>query len=332
MSNLLTEIGKYTTLSIDTFTPDDAAPFPTIEFVNATSNQGIAFAIWKHNPSLIGTALAHLQSKGVVPSLDETFVQEIIFYATAFAGNDMLKLISGRVLAQVDPADSYNTEKVVAYALRLSSAFEDIGIPKDKFIIKIPVTYEAMLAAEILTTKHGIACLGTVVHSLVQAVLATEAKCKYISPYVDELKYALDPSTYVALPSVDANYGYVMTKEIQNYFWYHKCPTKVCIAALVGLDICLGLSGVDEMTIPPLTAKMLQDLPVPAGFEPGVSKETVVEVEKKSYIGDKDAYYAALDKIPEAKARIDFTLNTFNNFNDESKAFIKSLLLKEGVA
>lgn len=90
--------------------------------------------------------------------------------------------IQGRVLLQTSPFFAYDTDKVVEHARAYAAEFDKVGISKDRFCIKIPVTGPAINAGPILL-KEGIRTLGTSLFGLEQAIAASQAGCLYISPY-----------------------------------------------------------------------------------------------------------------------------------------------------
>jgi transaldolase len=58
--------------------------------------------------------------------------------------------------------------------------------------IKIPSTWEGIQACRELE-RRGIKTLATTMFCMEQAVLAGDAGCTYIAPYVNELKVHFDP-------------------------------------------------------------------------------------------------------------------------------------------
>ena len=76
--------------------------------------------------------------------------------------------------------------KTVDRALRIISLYSEVGIPKERILIKIASTYEGIKAAEVLE-KQGITCNLTLLFSLVQAAAAAEAGATLISPFVGRI-------------------------------------------------------------------------------------------------------------------------------------------------
>lgn len=67
----------------------------------------------------------------------------------------------------------------------------------NRVCIKIPSTWEGLQACRELE-KKGITTLATTLFSLEQIALAAAAGCRYVAPYVNELRVHFDPE-YVLL-------------------------------------------------------------------------------------------------------------------------------------
>lgn len=73
------------------------------------------------------------------------------------------------------------------------SLFRELGPQFDvsRICIKIPSTWEGLQACRMLEAE-GIKTLATTLFTIEQAVLAGEAGCRYIAPYVNELRVHMD--------------------------------------------------------------------------------------------------------------------------------------------
>ncbi|PVH71905.1 aldolase [Cadophora sp. DSE1049] len=110
-----------------------------------------------------------------------------------------LALIAGRVLVQTSPSDAYDTTKTLEHARLYDREFQTLGIPRNRYCIKILATGPGIVAARILQ-QEGISTLGTGVFSVEQAIACSQARCLYISPYYNEVRTHEDPSLW---PDVD---------------------------------------------------------------------------------------------------------------------------------
>jgi len=63
---------------------------------------------------------------------------------------------------------SYDTDKTIQKALKLIKMYEEVGVSKDRILIKIASTWEGIHAARILESQHGIHCNLTLLFSFVQ--------------------------------------------------------------------------------------------------------------------------------------------------------------------
>lgn len=333
------KVSQVSKMSLDTMDQEARDFFKNyygIEFLNSTSNQAICFSNWSGHPEVVLEAISNVNKsfKDIPTSvLDENFddyISEIIYQSIAITGRNQLTGIKGRILSQVLPSYAYKTDEVYKDAMRIISAYEKIGIDRSKLYIKIPVTWESMQAAKKLKAEENVDCLGTVVHSLEQAIIAAEANCAVISPYVDDLETNLDPSTYVRGP-LEANYGYNETVKIHKYYKAHNVKTIICVAATIGIDVIMGLSGIDEITVPVVALHKMLNFPVPSDVTvPNLkSSYSTEEAEKvETYIDDREKYYASLNTNPTAQKRIKFACDTFMSFDDKAHVLIKNILIE----
>lgn len=330
-------VAKDSEMSLDTQDVEDKLYFKDnfgIEFVNATSNQGIQLANWLRHPEVVIEAAELVNKKRQITGVPEfqteenqnEYLDEIILYAIAITGRNQLKHLKECTLAQVRPAYAQDEEKVFDYAQKIIAAFADVGVSKSKVIIKIPVTYESMHAAKRLTAA-GIQCLGTVVHSMEQAIIAAEAGCIYLSPYVDPLLEVIDPSTMQQVPA-DQKYGVVLTRDIQKYYRAHGIKTKVCAAAFVSANTVLEVSGVDGYTMSPSIINSILHQEAPADFKPAIKKSYTVEEagEAISYFSNPEGYTEAFLSNTIAVARYTGACKFFTERDEASKPYIVAVL------
>ncbi|KAI4116834.1 MAG: hypothetical protein LQ345_002804 [Seirophora villosa] len=162
--------------------------------------------------------------------------------------------ITGAILVMVNPLYSYSTPKIVENAQRLCRLcqFLEPNFDLSRIIIKVPSTWEGMQACRKLKSL-GIKTLATTLFSLEQAVLAAEAGCIYISPFLNELKATFDPS-----PIFD------IVVQAQRYYEQHSCSTRVKACAAVNVEQILKLAGVHAFTAPADQLRELSAMDEPA--------------------------------------------------------------------
>ncbi|EHK18566.1 uncharacterized protein TRIVIDRAFT_158488 [Trichoderma virens Gv29-8] len=109
-----------------------------------------------------------------------------------------IPLLSGRVLIQTSLRHVSSSSATIAHARTLAALYDQAGVPRDRFAIKIPFSGPAAAAARVLN-QEGIRTLATSVFSLEQGIAASQSGCLYISPYYNEIAAHLDPSLRLTL-------------------------------------------------------------------------------------------------------------------------------------
>lgn len=164
-------------------------------------------------------------------------------------GAELSKLVPGRVSTEVDADLSFDTEASVAKARSILAGYDELGVPREKILIKLASTWEGIRAAEILQ-KDGIDCNMTLIFSLAQAVACADAKAFLISPFVGRI---LD--WYVASEkrsfTAEEDPGVLSVREIYAYYKAHGIDTVVMGASFRSAGEIEALAGCDRLTISP---------------------------------------------------------------------------------
>ncbi|OCT44595.1 hypothetical protein CLCR_06278 [Cladophialophora carrionii] len=90
--------------------------------------------------------------------------------------------LSGRVLVQTSLRHVHDRDAIIKQCLAYAEAFEQAGVSRDRFAIKLPFSGSAASAALELNAQ-GIRTLATAVFSLEQAIAASQSNCLFVSPY-----------------------------------------------------------------------------------------------------------------------------------------------------
>lgn len=270
----LEKLRQMTTIVVDTGDIESIKKFhPT----DATTNPSlIESAIKKPEYQiLIQDAEQYSRKKGKTAKekcsllLDKLFVN---------VGAEILKLIPGRVSTEVDARLSFDTEGSIHKAQHLVELYEEMGVTRDRILIKLASTWEGGLAAKELE-KLGIHTNLTLLFSLPQAIHCAESKVTLISPFVGRI---LD--WYKAFEKVQ---GYAPTEDpgvksvtaIYNYYKKFGYKTQIMGASFRNKEQILELAGCDLLTIAPqLLAELSQaDGDVPRKLDPQKAKEMSIE-------------------------------------------------------
>ena len=246
----LDELKKLTTIVADTGEIDEIKRFkPT----DATTNPSLilkASGIEDYQP-LIQDAIAYGQSKR--GNIDLVIAKVFVNF-----GAEILKCIPGRVSTEVDARLSFDVEGSIAKAHQYIQLYKEMGIEKERILIKLASTWEGALAAQTLE-KEGIHCNMTLMFSLAQAIICAESKATLISPFVgrilDWYKKAEGKDAYPA----DEDPGVISVSQIFNYYKKFDYQTQIMGASFRNSDEILELAGCDLLTISPQFLKELSE-------------------------------------------------------------------------
>ena len=171
-------------------------------------------------------------------------------YFAVEIGKQILDIIPGRVSTEVDARLSFDTQATVNKARELIQLYAEMGINKDRVLIKIASTWEGIQAARILE-KEDIQCNLTLLFSFSQAVAAAEAGAFLISPFVgrilDWFKANTDKQSYPA----EEDPGVLSVTQIYNFYKQSGYKTLVMGASFRNIGEIEQLAGCDRLTISP---------------------------------------------------------------------------------
>lgn len=74
-------------------------------------------------------------------------IGEALDYLCVLFGIEILKIVPGRVSTEVDARLSFDTKASVAKALKLIAFYEELGINRNRVLIKLASTWEGIQAA-----------------------------------------------------------------------------------------------------------------------------------------------------------------------------------------
>lgn len=238
------------------------------------------------NPSLI---LKSVQKDDYRPLLEKTvkdhqgkppsaIIDELI---VAF-GQEILKIIPGRVSTEVDARLSFDTDATIAKAHALIESYKGYGVDPKRVLIKIASTWEGIRAAEQLQSE-GIDCNMTLLFSLPQAAACAEAKAKLISPFVgriyDWYKKSAGADWDEGRDGGANDPGVTSVKQIYSYYKKFGYPTEVMGASFRTVSQITELAGCDLLTISPDLLKKLNesDEPVTRKLDAATAKNESIE-------------------------------------------------------
>jgi transaldolase len=249
--NQLEQLKQYTTIVADTgdfqsikaFAPQDATT----------------------NPSLILKAVQKDEYKPIMEKVARDHAgkstNEIVDHLLVAFGQEILKVIPGRVSTETDARLSFDTEGSIEKGRTLIRLYEAAGIPRERVLIKIASTWEGIRAAQVLE-KEGIHCNLTLLFSLPQAIACADARVQLISPFVGRIYDWYKKSTGTDYTGAD-DPGVQSVKRIYTYYRKFDYATEVMGASFRNTSQIIELAGCDLLTISPELLQKLAESDAP---------------------------------------------------------------------
>ncbi len=240
----------------------------------------------------------------------EAVARDIVDALTVGVGARLSSLIPGRVSTEVDADLSQDTAATVAKARRFIAMYRDLGIGRERILIKVAATWEGIRAAEVLQ-REGIDCNVTLIFNHTQALACAEAGAFLVSPFVGRiLDWHLARGEKPA--SIDEDPGVRFVRRVYDSFKARGASTVVMGASFRSTAQIEALAGCDRLTIAP---DLLEKLDAEQGSLP---RKLVPGAPVPGQILKIDAYAFARDLAADAMAS--------EKLRDGIAAFTKDLL------
>ena len=284
MSHKLDQLKTMTTVVADTgdiqairqFQPQDATTNPSL-LLKAAQLEEYRPLLHKavEQAKALGSASVHNESRAAIAA-------DIL---SVLIGKEILGIVPGYVSTEVSAKLSFDTQATLNKARRIIQLYENLGIGRDRVLIKIASTWEGIKAAEILE-QEGIHCNLTLLFSFVQAVACAEAGVTLISPFVgrilDWYKANTDKKEYA--PHEDP--GVLSVSRIYDYYKQFGYPTIIMGASFRNTGEIEQLAGCDRLTISPA---LMEELSTDNGqLVQALSPDNAVEPMEKLAVQEKD--------------------------------------------
>lgn len=293
MTSKLEQLRAMTTVVADTgdmeairaFRPTDCTTNPTLILKAA---QMPAYA------HLVDEAVAWASKRGLPSSAAVDRV------AVNF-GEELTKIVPGRVSTEVDADLSFDVDATVAKARALIADYESRGVPRERILIKIASTWEGVRAAERLQ-KEGVDCNLTLLFSLAQAVACAEAGVFLISPFVGRiLDWHVKAEGRAFEPAEDP--GVLSVRRIYAYYKAYGVGTVVMGASFRSQGEIEQLAGCDRLTIAPqlLDSLSKDEGELPRALSPDIAREAPqkMSLDEKAFRWRMNEDAMATEKLAE---------------------------------
>jgi len=305
----------------------DSGDFATIEKYkpqDATTNPSLILAATKkpEYAVLIDTAIAYAKEKG--STIDEQVEAALDRLIVAF-GQEILKIVPGRVSTEVDARLSFDTQATISKALHIIELYKSLGISKDRVLIKIASTFEGLQAARELQSKHGINCNLTLLFSLPQAIAAAEAGAFLISPFVGRIMDWYKASTGKTY-SAEEDPGVKSVQQIFNYYKKYGYKTIVMGASFRSTGEITELAGCDYLTIAPSLLEQLYNSEEAVPKKLDAEAAATLDIQKLSYIDNEADFRFAFNEDQMATEKLSEGIRKFAADAVTLKALLKQKL------
>ena len=288
MTSKLEQLKQFTTVVADT---GDLDAIARLQPVDATTN-----------PSLLLKAAALPRYAEHLKDAMSRCGGDIGLGCDLFAvavGQEVLKLIPGRISTEVDARLSFDTQAMIQRGERLIGLYEQAGVSRDRVLIKLASTWEGIRAAEQLE-KSDIQTNLTLLFSFTQAVACAEAGVFLISPFVGRIYDWYKKSEgrdYVG----DEDPGVQSVSRIYDYYKTHGYKTVVMGASFRNAGQIEALAGCDRLTISP---ELLSQLAQEEGtlerkLSPGRASEPRISMDEGSFRWGLNEDPMATEKLAE---------------------------------
>jgi transaldolase len=183
-------------------------------------------------------------------------------------GQHILSLVPGLVSTEVDARLSFDYGATLARARRIVALYRELGIERERVLIKIASTWEGIRAAEVLE-EEGIACNLTLLFSETQALAAAQAGATLVSPFVGRI-YDWYCKRGDTISSAEQDPGVQSVRNIYRLYRSQGYDTIVMGASFRYPQQIEALAGCDKLTISPALLAQLEqdDTPLQRALDP----------------------------------------------------------------
>jgi len=279
------------------------------------------------NPTLIFKAASQPEYKPIIEKAvrdgRSQGIDHVLDLLSVGFGEEILKIIPGRVSTEVDARLSFDTEGTIERARKLIRLYRERGIDRERILIKIASTWEGIQAARVLE-KEGIHCNMTLLFSLVQAATCAEAGATLISPFVGRIHDWYKKAWNVDSIPPEKDPGVESVRNIYHYFKKFGYPTEIMGASFRNTGEILELAGCDLLTISPA---LLEELSQKQGtLEVKLSAEKALSSQVQRLPTDEKSFRWLLNEDAMATEKLAEGIRLFASDLLKLRAMVEKML------
>ncbi|KAL2651233.1 hypothetical protein R1flu_019361 [Riccia fluitans] len=255
----LDAISKLSEIVPDSVIFDDFERFPPkAATVSASLLLGITGLPRAKYHSAIDSALAYGRCNTIQSPPDR--LSCFLSKALVNVGAELVKLVPGRVSTEVDARLAYDTPGLIEKVHELLALYDEVEVPRDRLLFKIPATWQGIEAASYLE-KEGVQTHLTLVYSFAQAAAASQAGISVIQLYIGRIRdwartNSGDRDVDTAL-QMGQDPGIALATRVYNFVHKNGYKSKLMAAAVRNKQDVFSLLGLDYLIVP---VKVLQSL------------------------------------------------------------------------
>lgn len=237
-----------------------------------------------------------------------------------------MKIVPGRVSSEVPAALSYDTEATIKEAIEIISLYKQLGVEKDRVLIKIASTWEGIQAAAILERDHGIHCNLTLLFNLAQAIACAEANVTLISPFVGRILDWYKRTTGKEYEA-QTDPGVMSVKSIYEYYKKFDYNTVIMGASFRNVGEIEELAGIDFLTISPTLLDQLSqsNKQVERKLSPMLAKESQIEKIQMN----RDLFNKMMSEDPMASELLSDGIKKFDQDSQKLLQWLKDKIAQQ---
>lgn len=316
----LEKLAEMSTIVIDTGDIDEIKKYTPQD---ATTNPSLILAASQKDEyaDLIRNAVSYAESKVSDSSKRKELLIDKLFVNF---GAEILKVVPGRVSTEVDAILSYDMEGSLKKARNLIKLYEEVGVPKERILIKLASTWEGAQASKVLE-KEGIHTNMTLMFSLVQAIACADAEATLISPFVGRILDWNKKNAGFTDTTPSADPGVKSVSEIFHYYKKFGHKTQVMGASFRNKNEILEIAGCDLITISPSLMQELKDSQESISLKLDASQSSGMDIEKMEV--DEKTFRWELNNDAMAIEKLSEGIRNFSKHSRELEVFIEKKFL-----
>lgn len=170
----------------------------------------------------------------------------------------IVETIEGRVSVELDPRLAFQKRPSLERARTTIAQLEEVGIGRERVLLKLPATWEGIEAAAKLEGDR-IHCHMTLVFGMHQAAASADAGATVITPAVGRITDWHKKKDKVDGYPPAEDPGVIAAKRMYAYCQRHGYETAVMPGMFRSVDQALALAGCDLLSLPPKLLDLLSE-------------------------------------------------------------------------